>query len=469
MSPVPSPACTGATAKVREPWVSTANPCHQCRPLGATIAFQGVEGCVPFLHGSQGCATYMRRYLISHFREPVDIASSSVAEKEAVWGGGPALRAGLRNVAEKYGAQVLGLATTCLTETTGESLPMIVSEWKKDIEETPMSVATPEVVSVPCPSYDGTHTDGFNGAVRALVEHFATDPVAPHGGTALFPGFVSPADLRHLREILAAFGLTGTLVPDYADRLDGPALAEAGPLPEGGTTVADLRALPGSRIAIEFGRTTQERLSGAALLKSKWKVPRHKIGLPVGIRESDVFCSLLEEITGRETSREMQLERGRLIDACVDAHKYLSGRKAVVFGDEDLAVGLVAFLTEIGIHTTLVVSGGKSGKLQEEISRVTRSFLETSPRVLSDADFRDLEECEESMTADLFVGHSKGYKLARKRDIPLVRVGFPLHDRFGGQRVLHLGWKGSLELLDRIVNAILEKRQDDSPVGYAYL
>jgi nitrogenase molybdenum-iron protein NifN len=141
----------------------------------------------------------------------------------------------------------------------------------------------------------------------------------------------------------------------------------------------------------------------------------------------------------------------------------------VVFGDEDLAVGLVAFLTEIGIHTTLVVSGGKSGILKEEISRVTRSFLETPPRVLSDADFRDMEECEESKTADLFVGHSKGYKLARKRDIPLVRVGFPLHDRFGGQRILHLGWKGSLELLDRIVNTILEKRQDDSPVGYAYL
>jgi nitrogenase molybdenum-iron protein NifN len=332
-----------------------------------------------------------------------------------------------------------------------------------------MAVATPEVVSVPCPSYDGTHTDGFNGAVRSLVEHFATEPVAAHGGTALFPGFVSPADLRHLREILAAFGLGGTLVPDYADRLDGPALAEAGPLPEGGTTVSDLRALPGSRIAIEFGRTTQEKLSGAALLESKWKVPRRKIGLPVGIRESDAFCSILEEITGRETPRGMQLERGRLIDACVDAHKYLSGRKAVVFGDEDLCVGLVAFLTEIGIHTTLVVSGGKSGKLQEEISRVTRSFLETPPQVLSDADFRDLEEREESRTADLFVGHSKGYKLARKRDIPLVRAGFPLHDRFGGQRVLHLGWKGSLELLDRIVNTILEKRQDDSPVGYAYL
>jgi len=122
-----------------------------------------------------------------------------------------------------------------------------------------------------------------------------------------------------------------------------------------------------------------------------------------------------------------------------------------------------------GATVGLVVSGGKSGKLQEEVSRVTRAFLETPPRVLSDADFRDMEECEESKTADLFVGHSKGYKLARRRDVPLVRVGFPLHDRFGAQRLLHLGWRGSHDLLDRIVNTVLEHRQETSDVGYAYM
>jgi len=44
---------------------------------------QGIAGTVPFLHGSQGCATYIRRYLISHFREPMDIAASNFAEHAA--------------------------------------------------------------------------------------------------------------------------------------------------------------------------------------------------------------------------------------------------------------------------------------------------------------------------------------------------------------------------------------------------
>ena len=74
--------------KTASSYVSTTNACKLCKPLGACLAFRGIEGAVPFLHGSQGCATYMRRYIISHFREPMDIASSSLGEKHAIYGGG---------------------------------------------------------------------------------------------------------------------------------------------------------------------------------------------------------------------------------------------------------------------------------------------------------------------------------------------------------------------------------------------
>src|SRR5512135_3320932 len=115
-----------------EPYVSTTNACKLCKPLGACLAFRGIEGAVPFLHGSQGCATYMRRYVISHFREPVDIASSSLGEKHAVYGGGPNLKKGLRNVAAKYRPQLIGLATTCLTETIGDDVPHLLKEFRAE-------------------------------------------------------------------------------------------------------------------------------------------------------------------------------------------------------------------------------------------------------------------------------------------------------------------------------------------------
>ncbi|MFI5331242.1 MAG: nitrogenase component 1, partial [Desulfobaccales bacterium] len=130
-------------------YVSTTNACKLCKPLGACLAFRGVEGAVPFLHGSQGCATYMRRYIISHYREPMDIASSSLGEKQAVYGGGPNLKQGLGNVMNKYGARLIGVATTCLTETIGDDVPGIVREFCQ--EESGEASARPEIVTVSTP------------------------------------------------------------------------------------------------------------------------------------------------------------------------------------------------------------------------------------------------------------------------------------------------------------------------------
>ncbi len=84
-------------------------------------------------------------------------------------------------------------------------------------------------------------------------------------------------------------------------------------------------------------------------------------------------------------------------------------------------------------------------------------------------DFQQIEELARELSPDLLIGHSKGYTLARKLGIPLIRVGFPIHDRFGAQRILHVGYRGTQSLLDRIVNALIEGNQNDSPVGYAYM
>ncbi len=124
------------------PYVSTTNACKLCTPLGACLAFRGVAGAVPFLHGSQGCATYMRRYIISHFREPMDIASSSLGEKHAIYGGGPNLKQGLQNVMSKYGPQLIGVATTCLTETIGDNVPMFVKEFWQEQRENGSGAAS---------------------------------------------------------------------------------------------------------------------------------------------------------------------------------------------------------------------------------------------------------------------------------------------------------------------------------------
>ncbi len=446
-------------------YISTTNACKLCRPLGACLAFRGMEGTVAFLHGSQGCATYMRRYIISHYNEPMDIASSSLSEKHAVYGGGPNLKLGLSNVQKKYAPKMIGIATTCLTETIGDDVNMYLREYEREYDGKD---DLPCFVNVSSPSYSGTHMQGFHGAVRAVVEQM-TEGGPVTGCVNLLPGFVSCADYRYLSEVMADFGLDHTTLPDLSLTMDRPALLEYEKVPGGGTPLHRIRAMGRSCATIEFGRTLGEDESAGRLLLSRFGVKRFRTGMPLGIRESDDFFNILSEISGREMPEKHRLERGRLVDAYVDGHKYLFGKRAVVYGEEDLVTGMVSFLSEIGIQTVLCASGETSGRLVQAIRAVTDGILADQPEVHEGMDFHEISNRAEALAPDIIVGHSKGYPLARKLGVPLIRVGFPIHDRIGGQRILHLGYRGAQMLFDTIVNTVIAHTQELSDIGYSYM
>ncbi len=449
----------------RPNYLSTTNACKLCKPLGACLAFKGIEGAVPYLHGSQGCATYMRRYIISHYNEPIDIASSSLSEKHAVYGGGPNLKLGLTNVASKYRPALIGIATTCLTETIGDDVKMYLREYAED---TKGSIGLPTLVNVSTPSYSGTHMEGFHAAIREVIDLMSGG--GPRNKTVnLLPGFVSSADYRLLIEIMDGFNLSCTMLPDLSETMDGPALLEYEKIQGGGTPLQAIKTMGRSQATIEFGATLGAFQSGSDILHEKFSIARHRLGMPIGIKETDRFFSLLETLSGRLTPEKYGKERGRLIDAYVDGHKYIFGKRAIIYGEEDLVVGLCSFLTEIGIQPVLCASGGTSGRLQAAIAAVTGDTLMEQPQVHEGMDFFEISEMAESLRPDLIIGHSKGYPLARKLDIPLIRVGFPIHDRVGGQRILHLGYAGAQQLFDTITNAVICKKQADSPVGYSYM
>ena len=109
--------------------------------------------------------------------------------------------------------------------------------------------------------------------------------------------------------------------------------------------------------------------------------------------------------------------------------------------------------------------------MSEAVAAVTKGILgaDEMPRVLEGMDFFDIAAEAEQLGPDLLVGHSKGAPLARKLNIPLIRVGFPIHDRIGGQRLLHLGYRGAQMLFDTVTNSLIEKKQNDSPIGYSYM
>ncbi|MBI5554739.1 MAG: nitrogenase [Elusimicrobia bacterium] len=418
---------------------ATRNSCVLCAPLGASIVFQGIEGCLPLLHGSQGCATYIRRYLISHFREPVDIASSNFSEESAIFGGKENLKKALSNLITQYQPRLIGVASTCLSETIGDDVRAILKEYRKENQGSPL----PEMVNVSTPSYHGSHWDGFWKTVLAVVTQLSSQEEPVRQRLNVFPGLVSTADLRHLREIFTDFGISFSILPDYADSLDSDAWDNYHSLHEGGTPLSEIRAMGRAEFSLDLGQALTAEDSASGYLAKNSGVTRLSCGWPVGINESDAFFRLLSRISSQPVPEKYRQERSRLLDAYYDGHKYMFGKRAVVYGSPEMVAAIVSMLKEIGVIPV---------------------FCSTA-----DTDFAGIEERVIELRPDFLIGSSKGYQISRKTGIPLLRAGFPIHDRFGGQRELLLGYRGTQRFFDHLVNVVIAGVQDSSPGGYAYV
>ncbi len=118
-------------------------------------------------------------------------------------------------------------------------------------------------------------------------------------------------------------------------------------------------------------------------------------------------------------------------------------------------------MSEIGAEVKIVATPDRSTELEARALTIGAVYH-------GEVDYDVVEGLVADGGVDMVIGSSKAYPAARRKGVSLVRIGFPIHDRVGGARLLHLGYRGSHQLLDRVVNTVLERRQAESAVGYAY-
>ncbi|MDK2822514.1 MAG: nitrogenase molybdenum-iron protein NifN [Clostridia bacterium] len=421
------------------------NPCSMCMPLGGIIPFKGLEQSMVILHGSQGCSTYMRRFMAEHFNEPIDVGSSALNEKGTVYGGEENLKKGLDNILKVYNPKLIGILTTCLAETIGEDIDRISLEYlqEREMEDFPL-------VTVPTPAYSDSHTEGYFLAVKRIITRLAQKSEKNEKVNIIIPN-ISPADIREIKRILEGMEIAYTLLPDFSETMDAPFTNNFGKLPNGGTKLGDIRNMPGAKATIELGITVEDHLSPGKYLENSFGVPLYRLPLPIGLENTDKFILTLKTISGKEVPEMFRKERGRLQDCMIDSHKYNAQGIAVVFGEPELVYAVTKTCLENGIKPKVLATGSKNFKSGQLFGEESSNL-----KVLTETDFVHIRQVCKEMDVNLAIGNSEGKYLTEKEGIPLVRIGFPIHDRVGGQRILSVGYQGTIMFLDRITNTLLE-------------
>ncbi|MCC7560596.1 MAG: nitrogenase molybdenum-iron protein subunit beta [Methanobacterium sp.] len=438
----------------------TINPLKTCQPLGAMFAVMGVYHGLPMVHGSQGCSTFVRYNFARHFREPAEIAVSSLHEDAAVFGGRKNINMGIKNLALRFKPDLIGAITTCSSEIIGDDVFGFVDTTKKELKEMSEDVKgldKIEVIPIPTPSFVGNHFTGYDIGVNSLVSGLA-EHGEPTEKVNIIPGMVNPGDIREIKHILALMGIEGLILTDTSDPFDSPLRPSVTPtkpyFPKGGTTVDEIRDSANSQGTIALCKYAG---TGATSLEKKHEVPAIIESPPIGLQNTDQFLRNLKILTDCEIPDSILDERGILVDLIADnAARYLFGRKVAIYGDPDITTGMARFVGELGMEPTMVCTGANSKTFtpdMEKISKETGCDID----VLFEQDMRSFEVYVQENPVDLIIGPSDGRLLAQDLGIPLIRAGFPVYDRIGYHRHPIVGYNGAARLMEMITNTVLEK------------
>ena len=434
---------------------AVVNPSKMCQPMGAIQALLGIKDSMPLIHGSQGCSTYIRFQLTRHFREPIEVASTSLSEKTVIYGGEFNLMKALKNITEKQSPSMIAVTSSCLTETIGEDMVGIIEKFK----DANLDKELPVIVPISTPSYIESHVEGYNRTIKALVEHLAA-PTVPNGKINIITGNISPADVKEVKNMLKEMDCESIILTDTSENLDAPLTEDTLSLYDGGTTIEEIEDTANSAGTISLSKHVD---SAGVFLEKMFGVKSISGPIPIGLENTDSFVKSVCELGDLEIPDSIEKDRGRLMDALVDAHSYNYHRKVAIFGDPDFVSGLTRFTCEMGMTPTVVCTGTESKRFIEDINNISRE-KGVSPTILAGGDLYDMHMAIKEAGADILIGNAYGASMAKEENIPLFRVGFPVFDRLGAQRIPILGYNGGIDFVDRLTNTILDFYYDEA--GY---
>jgi len=434
------------------------NPAHTCQPLGAELAAHGFEGTLPFVHGSQGCASYYRSTLNRHFREPAPAVSSAMTEDGAVFGGQNNLHEALENAYALYKPKMMAIFTSCMPEIIGDDLTAFLKNARAK-GSVPRDFPLPFANT---PSFNGSHVNGYDAMVLSILQTLTEGKKVEGrctGKLNFLPGFdTNTGDYREYKRIFDAFGIPHTLLADISESFDSPNDGKYRQYP-GGTPLVEAADSINGKATVTVGPYATSKTF--AWVKESYAGKHASLPMPMGIAKTDALLLKLSELFDKPVPDALKAERGRAVDAMTDSHQYIHGKKFAVYGDADLLLGYVSFLLEMGATPHHVLCSKGSKKLEKEL----QALLDASPygkgaKIYMNRDLWHLRSLLVTDPVDALIGDTHGKFAARDAKIPLFRFGFPIFDRVNKHRVPIIGYQGVINLVTEICNKFIDIKDD---------
>ena len=431
------------------------NPLKVSQPIGASLAFLGLNRSLPLMHGSQGCTAFGKVFFVRHFREPIPLQTTAMDQVSSIMGADENVIEALRTLSDKSKPDIIGLVTTGLSETQGTDIRRCLRDFRTAHPE----FARVAVVPVNTPDYVGCLESGYALAVESLIETLVPEGQSvgkrPKQVNVLASAMLTPGDIEAIKDWVEAFGLRPIVVPDIGDSLDGHLVeAETSSLTIGGTPRSEIEIMGESASTLVLGSSLHK---AADILKTRTGVPDYRFDGLMGLDDCDAFTQALAEISGKPVPEKIERHRAQLQDAMVDSHFMIGFARVALAADPDLLGQQVRFLTGMGAEVVAAVSPHKHESLAGlPIARVIVGDLE------------DMEKAARAGDAQFVMANSHAAETANRLGLPLMRAGFPQYDHVGGYARTWVGYRGTRQALFDLANLILSHHHELEPYRSIY-
>ena len=438
--------------EIKERTALRVNPNKTCQPVGAMYAALGVHGCLPHSHGSQGCCSYHRTLLSRHFKEPAMASTSAFTEGACVFGGSSNLVTAAKNIFDLYNPDIIAVHTTCLSETIGDDIGSIIDTI--DIPEGKYMVHTNT------PSYKGSHITGFTNMVTGFINYLAEKTGTPTGKLAVIPGFVNPGDMKEMKRLMDVMNVPFTMLPDTDGVMDSPMTGKYQMFPDGGTKIEDIKQLGDAAATLAIGKWCSEE--PAQTLESRYKIPYKTLTMPIGIRSTDDFLMELSKFSGNAVPKELEVERGQLLDIMVDSHPHYANKTVAINGDPDFVIAMTKFVLELGMIPKYVITGTPGKEFEKIVNGLFEEFGVEGCKCKVEADLFELHQWIKNEKVDLLIGGTHSKYIARAEDVPFLRAGFPILDRYVHSYMPLVGYRGAMRLMELMLMVLMDREDRDA-------
>ncbi|MDO4179418.1 MAG: nitrogenase component 1 [Phascolarctobacterium sp.] len=377
-----------------------------CALFGATRVLAGITDAIILQHSVAGC-----NYGTLSFRYPTRMnnirqASTIVYEENVICGGAEILAKGLHEADTLYkNIKTVFVISGCVPNLIGDDIEGIIAD----------NPINKKVIHVSAPGYSGTMEEGSEVALVALAKLVKEQPRFTEPSVNIFGIF--PDDPEALGDMLAledAFG--GKVAVNFNTCF---------------SSMNDIEDM--GRVHLNICLGCGEAL--ARELQNKFGTEYICCDYPYGINGMVEFLTIVGEKLGIGFQKEiarLNFQGEELARRAVDYLENIYQLPAMLVVDRVRFSGLKKFLQEeLGMYVTFAKTTEQTdlNELMEEVSKNVPALI-----------------CASSFVSDL----------ARERQVPLLRIAYPVVDEVSLNYTGYLGARGFAHLLEKIINASLQ-------------